>query len=413
MTVRLTDDYLNRLEAPVKGAKLIFDDHPDAPRGFGVRITATGSKAFILRYTIGGRARLLTIGEYARHSWRLLAARKQAGEYRVKINAGIDPLEDRRKATREPTFAEVAEDYCQRHADKLRRGDQVRWVLDKHVLPALGKRRLTEIRRADVIDLTEDIAAKAPRVAALALLRIKQVLGYAEDRELIEVNPAATIKPSRVSRALTPRARGRVLSASEVKSFWDGAEGCGMHRLTAILLKLVLTTGVRPGEAAGARWEEISGDVWTIPASRRGKTDTEHVVPLTETALGLLVQAKAEADRLGKRRTKKAAGYVFEARPGKPITTGAVGRAVSRYAEALGNVNTDTHGHWTPHDLRRSVRTGLAAAGISDTVAEAVIGHTRKGIIGVYDQHKYDTEKRAALEAWERTLLRIVNPPRD
>jgi len=412
MPVRLTDDYIKKLEAPAKGHRLIFDNHPDAPRGFGLRVTAAGSKAFVLRYKSGGRDRLLTIGEYGKNAWRLAAARAEAGDYRLEVNRGRDIIEERRRAAAEQTLADVAEDWCIRHADKLKRGDQARWVLDKHVLPVLGDRRLSTIRRADIIEAVQDIAAKSPRAAALALLRIKQVFAFAEDRELIEVSVAATIKPSRVSRALTPRARGRVLEDDEIRTFWNSVETCGMHRLTAILLKLVLTTGVRPGEAAGMRWEEVSDDVWTIPASRRGKTGTEHHVPLTGTALDLLAQAKAEAERLGKRRKKKAAGFVFEARPGAPITTGAIGRAVSRYAEAIGNRDADTWGHWTPHDLRRSVRTGLAAAGIADPVAEAVVGHTRKGIAGVYDRHHYRAETRTALEAWERRL-RIVSADGD
>ena len=410
MPVRLTDEFIKRLEAPAKGHKVIFDSHPDSPRGFGVRITASGAKSFVLRYKVGGKDRLLTIGQYGVNDWRLGAARKQAGQHRLRIDGGADIIEEQRAVAREQTFAEVAESYCVRHADKLKRGDQVRWVLDKHVVSALGARKLSAIRRADIIDLVEGIAAKSPRVAALALLRIKQVFAFAEDRELVEVSVAATIKPSRVSRALTPKARGRVLTDTEIRSFWANAEGCGMHKLTAILLKLVLATGVRPGEAAGMRWEEVSGNAWTIPASRRGKTDTEHHVPLTDTALGLLAKAKDEADRLAKRRTKKPAGYVFEVRPGAAITTGAIGRAVSKHANALGNVEADTWGRWKPHDLRRTCRTGLAAAGISDTVAEAVVGHTRKGIIGVYDRHKYESETRAALEAWERRLLRIVKP---
>lgn len=413
MPVRLSDDYIKRLEAPAKGHRLVFDSHPDAPRGFGLRITAAGSKSFVLRYKVGGKDRLLTIGEYGKNSWRLPAARKQAGEYRQQVNTGADIIEHRRTEREEQNFADVAEDYCLRHADKLKRGDQVRWVLDKHVVPTLGERKLSAIRRPDIIELIESIAKTSPRVAALALLRIKQVFAYAEDRELIDVSVAATIKPSRVSRALTPKSRGRVLDDDEIRSFWENVEGCGMHKLTAILLKFVLVTGVRPGEAAGMRWEEVSGNAWTIPASRRGKTSTEHHVPLTDTALDLLGQANAEAARLSKRRKKKAAGYVFEARPGAPITTGAIGRAVSKHANALGNVEADTWGRWTPHDLRRTCRTGLAAAGISDTVAEAVVGHTRKGIIGVYDRHRYDIEKRAALEAWERRLLRIVKPDED
>jgi integrase len=413
MSMRLTDEGIKQLEAPAKGHKLIFDSHPDAPRGFGLRITAAGSKAFVLRYKAGGKDRLLTIGEYGKNAWRLAAARKQAGEYRQQVNTGADIVEQRRTDRAEKTFADVAEDYCAKHADRLKRGDQVRWVLDKHIVPTLGESKLSAIRRADIIDLVEGIAAKSPRVAALALLRIKQVMGYAEDRELIEVSVAATIKPSRVSRALTPRARGRVLDDAEIRAAWERIEACGMHKLTALAIKLMLVTGQRPGEVAGMRWEEVSGDTWTIPATRRGKTDTEHAVPLTGTALGLLAQAKTEAARLGKRRKKKPAGFVFEARPGMPISTNAVGRAVSRYAEALGNVDADTWGHWTPHDLRRTCRTGLAAEGIGDTVAEAVVGHTRKGIIGVYDRHRYDAEKRVALEAWERRLLRIAEGKKD
>ena len=64
---------------------------------------------------------------------------------------------------------------------------------------------------------------------------------------------------------------------------------------------------------------------------------------------------------------------------------------------------------WRPHDLRRTVRTGLAAAGVTETVAELTIGHTRKGIAAVYDLHRYDREKRSALEAWERRLLHLVS----
>jgi hypothetical protein len=58
--------------------------------------------------------------------------------------------------------------------------------------------------------------------------------------------------------------------------------------------------------------------------------------------------------------------------------------------------------------LRRTARTGLAAEGIIAEIAERVVGHVQTGIIGVYDHHRYDQEKRAALEAWERRLLRIV-----
>ncbi len=63
---------------------------------------------------------------------------------------------------------------------------------------------------------------------------------------------------------------------------------------------------------------------------------------------------------------------------------------------------------FTPHDLRRTCRTGLAEIGIDDVVAERVLGHKLVGILGTYNVHAYDTEKRAALEKWERHIRRIV-----
>jgi len=193
-----------------------------------------------------------------------------------------------------------------------------------------------------------------------------------------------------------------VLDEDEIKDLWNGAETVGLHRLTGIALKLVLLTGQRSGEVAGMSEHEIEGKVWTIPAERR-KTGTAHTVPLCDSALELLQAARAEADRLAKRRKKRTA-YIFDTGRGEPITVAALARGATRYRKELGNKEP----HWTPHDLRRTCRTGLAAAGVSETVAEAVIGHTRQGIVAVYDRHRYEREKRKALEQWERRLLLIA-----
>ena len=66
---------------------------------------------------------------------------------------------------------------------------------------------------------------------------------------------------------------------------------------------------------------------------------------------------------------------------------------------------------WVVHDIRRTVRTRLASLRVSDLVAEMVIGHGRKGIQRVYDQHTYEPEMREALELWAARLRDIVTPP--
>ncbi len=398
--------YLSELQPPDRGKRIIFDQHPEAPRGFGVKVTAAGTKVFLLRYFADGKDRLMVIGEHP--TWSLAAARLEAASHRKRIDTGTDILEARREERQEPTVADAVKRYCEGPAAGLKSHGQITATLQAYFVEPLGTRKLSTIRRRDIIVLVEALATKHGRTAALLLIYIKQLFAWAEDRELIEVSPIASLKPAKVSKALVPRARGRVLDPDEIRSFWSAADACGMFALTALALKLVLVTGQRPGEVSGMRWEEIQGTTWTIPASRRGKTDTAHSVPLTATALGILEQARVELQRLGKRRPTQPSGCVFEARPGAPITTAALARAVTRFAAALGNKDVDTWGNWSTHDLRRTCRTGLAAAGVNDVVAEAVIGHGRKGIAAVYDHYAYADEKRSALEVWERRLLAII-----
>ena len=61
----LTDARILRLEKPERGKRLLFDDHRDAPRGFGIRVTAGGKRTFVFRYrSDAGRDRLMVIGDY-------------------------------------------------------------------------------------------------------------------------------------------------------------------------------------------------------------------------------------------------------------------------------------------------------------------------------------------------------------
>ena len=102
----LTDAKLKALEAPAKGQRVVFDDHKDAPAGFGVRITPKGKRSFVLRYLHQGKDRSITIGEHG--TWTLAAARKTAAELRREIDAGTDIQAERRTARAAPTLADQA-----------------------------------------------------------------------------------------------------------------------------------------------------------------------------------------------------------------------------------------------------------------------------------------------------------------
>jgi integrase len=81
---------------------------------------------------------------------------------------------------------------------------------------------------------------------------------------------------------------------------------------------------------------------------------------------------------------------VFD-KQGKPVTENLIGIA-----------------DFVPHDLRRTCATFLSSLGFHDEVIDAVLNHTKQGIIRTYNLNRYDKEKQQALETWERKLLSII-----
>lgn len=388
----LTDTKVRTMESPDKGRRLIFDEHRDAPRGFGVRITAGGKRAFVLRYTSEGRDRLLTVGAYP--TWSLSAARKQASEFRRQIDTGVDILQQRRSAKEDPTVAEAVERFL-RTKQGLKSYRDISATLGNHLLPSLGRQKIRSVGKQELILVAEGIAVDHGRTAALLLTYCKQLFSWAEERGLVDLDPAAGIRPGKIGVNLKPKRRDRILSDTEISFLWAlEAPPKGMHLATLAALQFILLTGQRPGEVAGMHVAEVHDNLWTIPAERR-KNRTAFTVPLSATALALIAKVR-----------RHQAEYVFEARPGRPISPAALARAVARSPADL-SMRTENH-PWRPHDLRRTMRTGLAAEGIPEHVAELTIGHTRKGIAATYDLHRYDQEKIAALTAWESRLQRIA-----
>lgn len=408
--MKLTDSAIRSLEPPAKGATLIFDEHRDAPPGFAAKITSAGTVTFVIRYAASdsGTRRVMTLGHWP--AWTVAAARIRGAEVRRQIDAGADPLAERAARRADPTFAQAVEGYAAARLAQLKSGADVHRSMVRDAVPVLGGMKMKDIRRRDIIRLIESRADK-PRAAGLLLSHIKAMTGWAADREMIDIDPAAGVRGSRIHADIRQRARARVLDDAEIRALWIEAETCGMHRITALALKMILLTGQRPGEVCGMQWSEVDRDArtWTVPAARRGKTNDTHTVPLCRTAIELLDTTRAEIERLTPRRKAKPSGFVFEARPGAPIDRGSANRAVARYREALSNRELPGLGHWTPHDLRRTCRTRLAEIGITPDIAELTIGHVKRGIVATYDRHAYGQQIRMALEAWERRLLGIVH----
>jgi integrase len=217
----------------------------------------------------------------------------------------------------------------------------------------------------------------------------------------LTASPCDRIKPGKLIGA--KKVRTRVLADDELRTLWKACDE--IKYPFGPLVQMLMLTGVRLNEAAGAQREEFNG-IWAIPAERY-KSGQEHRLPITDDMRELL-KALPEF---------KSGDHLFSTTSGKKPVSG-FSKAKARIDELM-PAGTEP---WTFHDIRRSVRTRLSGlqiptrdrkstVPIPDHVAEMVIGHGRKGLQRVYDQEKYEFEIREALEAWQARLRLIINPP--
>jgi integrase len=175
------------------------------------------------------------------------------------------------------------------------------------------------------------------------------------------------------------------------------------------MLRVLALTGQRKTEVSDARWPEfdLEAGLWTVPPERF-KSGSTHLVSLVPDVVALL---------RGLPRFKRG-DYLFSTTFGtKPVD--GFSKAKARLDRLMLEKLREAHGEkaklppFVVHDLRRTVRTRLSKLRVPDTVAEMVIGHGRKGIQRVYDQHKFVDEMREALALWAGQLRDIVEPAPD
>ena len=379
--------------------------------GFTIRVMPSGVKTWLYVYTFDGKRREMNLGIYP--DVTLEAARVKFDDARRRVKNGIDPLEEIERAAEErlkaPTVADLITEYISRYAKRFKKSwqDDQR-ILEKEVLPIWGKRKAADIRKRDVLALLEKIVDRqAPVMANNTFKIMRKMFNWSVEQDILTSSPAFMVKlPS-------PKVeRDRALSSDEIRTLWKSLDDASMSDATRRALKLVLVTAQRPGEVAGMHTSEIDGRWWTIPASR-AKNGKTHRVYLTDTALDLIADASRES------------GYIFPSTLSeKPIERHAISRATARnlawpVKDTKGRLLYQKDGkaatenrlgidHFTPHDLRRTAATFMAESGEMDEVIDAILNHTKQGVIKVYNQYRYDREKQMALETWERKLNSII-----
>lgn len=203
---------------------------------------------------------------------------------------------------------------------------------------------------------------------------LRAIFAFAIERELISVNPVIGVSKRKVEIP-----RDRTLSRDELASLWRAINR--LPELPRAYFRVLLLTGARRNEVGGMTWSELDLDatLWRLP-SDRNKSARSFEIPLS----GPVVETLRMLPRLGP--------LVFTLNGKRPMT---LHPWIERVRNDAGLIDARLH------DLRRTLRTGLAELGIPFEVAERVLNH-------VYNHHNYLGEKRRALALWAEHVLAIA-----
>jgi integrase len=255
------------------------------------------------------------------------------------------------------------------------------------VYKRFGSTPIEDIRRSDIVSLLDTIEDESgPVMADRTLATVRRIMNWHASRSDEFRSP---IVRGMARTKGKERARSRILTDDELRVIWK-ASGKTPGPFGA-LVKFLLLTAARRGEAAEMTRAELAGTDWTLPEARN-KVKVDLVRPLSLAAQGII----AKLPRIGK------AGYVF-------TTTGRSGLGgFTKFKRKLDRAS-GVKG-WTLHDLRRTARSLMSRAGVSSDHAERCLGHVIAGVRGVYDRHEFHAEKKHAFEALASLIDRIVNP---
>lgn len=275
-------------------------------------------------------------------------------------------------------------------------------LLDEFVQRFEG-RDISTITRGDIIRHLDTVQGRSGAQANRAAVVLRQLFRFAVDRLDLPANPAADVRnPTRSAR------RKRTLNRDEIRVLWRACELAGYPQ--GHVLRFALCTGQRIGEVGLMRWADVHGDYW---ANAENKTGQRIDIFVAGHARSIL----KDCPRIGPHvfTTGVASRNTGETTGLRSDTWGGERGSMQRYVlprvpEAARELGlAEISDAFTPHDLRRTVRTGLTGwAGVSPDTAERVLNHAIGGLRAVYDHADYRPHVADALRRWDAELSKIL-----
>ncbi|GGB81905.1 integrase [Marinobacterium zhoushanense] len=407
--------------------------------GLRLRVTTTGAKSWIYGYSVkvapeptakkgdNYKNRSMSLGPFhtgktaPSHALTVKQARDKAAELKVLVKTGHDPATENRRRIHDRIAADAArktvrEVFEQWHSEEASRrkdgGAEVRRMMEKDVLPALGSLGIDEVKKLHISAINSKVKKRGDRIAHVVFSLIRQLMSFAVDKDYIEFDPSSGIKKSKVGSS--GNERDRILSEPELVELFQKLPTSGLVEVNQLAVLLQLVTCCRIGELLSAQWEQINFDQceWLIPDTKNGKPHTVHLSSFATECLEKLYPIsghtpwlfpnRTESDHLDtKTITKQIRDRQRE--DSEPLT----GRSV-RQAKSL--ILLKGRGdRWTPHDLRRTGASLMAELGVMPDVIERCLNHTEENRIKrIYQRHEYRKEMRSAWDLLGERLSCII-----
>lgn len=345
-------------------------------RGLILRVGKKGDKVWEVIVSNGAKRKRHRLGMFpalsVKEARRVAEEKKQE---RISIGAGIQ----------EKTVADLFDSYKASKSPIMRAWRDVESVWVNWASDRIGHVRLTDVTFHHGRDLRDYVSGQSSPLRGGAVIRyLRPMFSWAENEGLIPVNPWAGLKAGATSMP-----RDRILNTEEWSSVWD-ASFTEDYPFGPFLRTLMLSAQ-RLDNVASIRWDEIDGDIWTIPREKVKSTKPEkaraHEVPLS----GALIEIIESQPPIGP--------YVFTTLGDRPIRPGS---KLKNRLSAIADVS-----NWQLHDIRRSAATIMTTEKVSRFIVERVLAHKDNSVTAVYDRSSYRDEKREALEVLAESVLFI------
>ena len=358
--------------------------------GFGLR-TRNGIKRHVVQYKLGNQQRRITL----RPALTLVQARNEAKKILGKVAAGVDPQAVKKAARTGATigtFRHIAVEFIQHQRDTRKRREKTVKLTSLYLLQYckhLHPKKADDIQRSDVASTLRSIAKENGAVTAdRARAALSACYAWAIGEGLCGDNYSnPVIGTNKQVEEYIPI--DRVLKDTEIAAIWNA---CGNDDFGRIV-KLLISTGCRRDEIARLKWEEVDGDLITLP-SERTKNHRKFEIPLPKLARDILGD-----------KPEGATSFVF----------GRLGSGFSGFSKAKAQLDAKLgfDKSWRLHDIRHTVSTGMNELGVEPHIVEAVLNHVsgyKAGVAGRYNHAAYRDQKREALAHWATYTMGVVTP---